>query len=53
MAVVQDHDRRANRVENNFFPTLTEEATSGRQWWAYFDFGLFLLLLKDPAASMG
>lgn len=45
--------RRADGVEINFFPTLMVEAASSRWWRPYFDFGLFVLLLKVTAVSTG
>lgn len=44
---------QADRVENNFFPTLIGEAASSRWWPPYFDFGFFLLLLEESTASLG
>ncbi len=44
---------QADGVENNFFPILTAEAASSRWRRLYFDFGLFLLLLEESAASAG
>lgn len=45
--------RRADGVEINIFPTLMDEAAGSRWWRPYFDFGLFVLLLKVTAVSTG